>query len=123
MSRGLLSSWILNRRSRAWSRARCARWQNGQHALAPRARKGLAGQPVAEATRRVDRPLGDFGGDAQSLTELAVGQESKRRNEHLGEAGRGAVVDVDVSDELGIDQWRFRLQGEAGGRARAGWGR
>jgi len=119
MSRGLLSSWTLNRRSRAWSRARCARWQNGQHALAPRAWKRLAGQPVAEATRRVDRPLGDFGGDAQSLTELAVGEESKRRNEHLGEAGRGAVVDVDISDEFGIDQRRLRVKVEHGERAAA----
>jgi hypothetical protein len=60
-------------------------------------------EPLTEATRSVDRPLGDFRRDAKALAELTISEGPEGSDEHSSEGGGDAVVDVHVGRQPGID--------------------
>src|SRR4029450_3720939 len=74
-----------------------------------RRRKRLPHEPIADAADRIAGPLGALRRDAHSLAELAVGDESKGRDERSREAGGERIVDVDVGYERRGDAVPFRL--------------
>jgi hypothetical protein len=94
----------------AWQLCARAGWNNGDDSIAPPCSKRLACEPLTEAARSVDCPLGDFCGDAKPFAELTVDKEAERRDECSSEGGGNAVVDMDVGREPRIDDVLSRLE-------------